>query len=184
MRLVARLSKYHEKGRVRAKLYLPPEAFSMLAGDEVTLLFNGESFRTSASKVSSDVRAGKLYLPKSVCDKLLEKGAEGAIVEVDNGRVEILRLVKFCRICGEPTTAPDGICLGQHFDQSGLCVRCGKPIYEDGSEKRTLCDDCVKTYASLCGLSEWLEPTPGSFFTLEFRRISRSRRGAYIAEEI
>jgi len=176
VRAIARISKYNEKGRMRAKLYIPSRVFSMLGGGEVVLSFGGEVFKVSASRVSSGVRAGKLYLPKCICEKLLEDGAEGAVIEVGKGRVEILNTVKFCRICGEPTTAPDGICLGQHFDQIGLCIRCGRKLPEDGLEKKVLCDDCVKTYASLCGLGEWFEPSPGSAFTFESGRMKRSKK--------
>jgi len=169
---IARINKYNEKGRVRAKLYIPSKIFSMLGNGEVSLFFNGESFRVSASRASSGVGAGKLYLPKSVCERLHDKGAEGAVIKVGDGWVETLQLVKFCRICGEPTTAPDGLCQSRHFKGDGLCVRCGRPIPENGSEKRILCDDCVKIYASLCGLGEWFEPSPGLASISEWRWIN------------
>lgn len=170
MRAIARISKYNENGRIRAKLYLPAKAFSTLGRGEVMISYRGEVFKSSASEVSSGVRAGKVYLPQCICDKLLEEGAEGAVVEVGKGVVEILQTVKFCRICGEPTISPDGLCQKPHFSQGGLCVRCGKRLPENGSEQEALCDDCIRAYALLCGLSEWLEPSPGSSLPLEWKR--------------
>jgi len=159
---------------VRGKLYLPPDVFSALGGGRVTLIYGGEFFKTSASRASKKVGAGKLYLPKAVCERLRGEGAEGAVIEVSGGRVEILRPVRFCRICGEPTAAPDGLCPGRHFDQDGLCIRCGATI-RDGHDRRVLCDGCVRVYASLCGLSEWLEPSPKPEPLLEPWRSRRSK---------
>ena len=171
MRAIARINRYGERGRARAKLYLSPKAFSVLGSGRVSLVFNGILFKTSASRASRRVGAGKLYLPKAVCERLRGEGAEGAVIEVSGGRVEILRPVRFCRICGEPTAAPDGLCQGRHFNKDGVCVRCGS----DSFEKRALCDECVRVYASLCGLSEWLEPSPKPEPLLEPWRSRRSK---------
>ena len=162
---------------MRGKLYLPPDVFSVLGGGRVNLIYGGELFRASASRASKKVGAGKLYLPKAVCERLRGEGAEGAVIEVSGGRVEILRLVRFCRICGEPTAAPDGLCQGRHFNKDGVCVRCGRPSSDDSFEKRALCDECVRVYASLCGLSEWLEPSPKPLPILELERVSGFKRG-------
>jgi len=158
VRIVARINRYAEGGRVRAKLYLSPEVVSAL-GEEgrVGLIFGGERFEASVSRASRRGRAARLYLPRRVCDGLLEGGGEGAVVEVDFGRVEILRPVRFCRICGEPTSAPDGLCMGRHYGREGVCSRCGRPIPGNGQEKSALCEGCLKIYASLCGLGGWLE---------------------------
>ena len=62
-------------------------------------------------------------------------------------------MIRFCRICKRPMTAPEGICMAQHFHEDEVCRRCGEVI-----RKGILCDHCVKIYAQLCGLGSWLDP--------------------------
>lgn len=159
---------------MRGKLYLPPDVFSALGGGRVSLIYGGELFRASASRASDRARAAKLYLPRAVCERLHGEGAEGVVIEVGVGRIGILYPVRFCRICGEPTAALDGLCQGRHFGQHGLCIRCGAKM-KDGHDGRVLCDECARVYASLCGLGEWLEPSPRPEPLLEPWRSRRSR---------
>ena len=150
----AKISLYRLKTTVEGKLYISSELVEVLgASSRATLEFRGRLYSVSAYRPSKQSKGLKLYLPREVVERVLESGAEGAVIEVEEGRVHLIRLIRFCRICKRPTTAPDGICMAQHFHEDGVCRRCGEAI-----RKGVLCDHCVKIYAQLCGLGSWLDP--------------------------
>lgn len=159
----SRINKYNEGGLVRGKLYISARAVERLGSarsGKIKLIYCGRAYTASLHRVSRNKRSAKLYIPKEVLSDLLRGGAEGVVMEIEKGKVIILRPIKFCKICGEATASPDGLCMKRHFDEPGVCVRCGGRGVNHG----TLCDDCVKAYAWACGLSEWLEPGPMRFF--------------------
>lgn len=149
-----RLTKYQERGRLKAKLYIPRDLVKKLRirkGRPIKLLFRGRIYECSfvwmRNGRSKKVYSGKIYLPIEVFDKLEKDVLLVRPVSKDLLVVEGEAYV--CSICGKLTNSPDRMCFGRHYELDGFCMRCGRPLKKG---EKILCGGCLKAFMISCGL--------------------------------
>jgi len=141
-----KLNKYRSGGCLKAKAYIPANLsniFKKVDGVE----WNGARYPACIAPSSKESRSLKIHIPQKILNVIGDY--EYILVEVSEKTINIISGVNRCRICGEETMSPDGICFKKHFEDRGRCMRCGRRIIYS-----SLCDECLEAYSkSLFGSS-------------------------------